>query len=510
MSKKQKVLIIGAGAAGLSAGRVLVESGYEVQIFEADSQVGGLSKSFGLFGQIVDVGPHRFFSKDARLNDFWLAHTRGEHEQVRRLTRIFYNKKFFYYPLRGFDALLKLGFIESSLCALSYLKAKIKPFKGDSFESWVANAFGYRLYSIFFKSYTQKLWGIPCDKLDSDFAAQRIKGLNLYEAVKSAFFGDRSKKHKTLVDEFSYPKRGAGVVYENMAREILARGGEIHCDTKVLQILTKDKKARGIVVQTQEGRREVAGDIIISTAPFDEMVGSLSELDSHTRELVGELKFRNTILVYIEVGSETQENGSLDGHSAFGDKSGNLRSDFQSLTSSKLLQSLLDNPLFSSKILECQEGKPLTESQVDSQSKKSLESNQDSQKQNLESSFSESKQLTESTTPKNPSEALPDSNNSACGSTSRAESKDSKSLDSAIFAEQKSNKICSASAHTDTRPCRGGENQKQGGSSATADFSKETSFCLDKDKRGSPAKRYTLWLRKKRRLFRGFESAGRG
>ena len=124
-------------------------------------------------------------------------------------------------------------------------------------------------------------------------------------------------------------------------------------------------------------------------------------------------------------------------HSAFGDKSGNLRSDFQSLTSSKLLQSLLDNPLFSSKILECQEGKPLTESQVDSQSKKSLESNQDSQKQNLESSFSESKQLTESTTPKNPSEALPDSNNSACGSTSRAESKDSKSLDSAIFAEQK-------------------------------------------------------------------------
>ena len=110
----------------------------------------------------------------------------------------------------------------------------------------------------------------------------------------------------------------------------------------------------------------------------------------------------------------------------------------------------------------------------------------DSQKQNLESSFSESKQLTESTTPKNPSEALPDSNNSACGSTSRAESKDSKSLDSAIFAEQKSNKICSASAHTDTRPCRGGENQEKGGSSAAADFSKETSFCLDKEKRGSP------------------------
>ena len=134
----------------------------------------------------------------------------------------------------------------------------------------------------------------------------------------------------------------------------------------------------------------------------------------------------------------------------------------------------------------------------------------DSQKQNLESSFSESKNLTESTMLKNLNKALPNINNSACASTSRAESKDLESLDSAIFAEQKSNKICSASAHTDTRPCRGGENQEKGGSSAAADFSKETSFCLDKDKRGSPAKRYTLWLRKKRRLFQGFESAGRG
>lgn len=306
----QKVLIIGAGAAGLSAARVLVESGYEVEIFELDSKVGGLSKSFALFEQIVDVGPHRFFSKDKRLNDFWLAHTNDTHKQVSRLTRIFYNKKFFYYPLRGFDALFKLGFIESALCVLSYLKAKCKPFKGDNFESWVANAFGYRLYSIFFKSYTQKLWGIPCDKLDSDFAAQRIKGLNLYEAIKSAFFGDKNKKHKTLVDEFSYPDLGAGVVYENMAAEILARGGKIHYNTKVLGILTQDKKAQGIIISdapnntTQShtpSTREVMGDIIISTAPFNDMVLSLGELDSHTQSLARNLKFRNTILVYIEV-----------------------------------------------------------------------------------------------------------------------------------------------------------------------------------------------------------------
>lgn len=293
----KKVLIIGAGVAGLSAGRVLSQNGYKVAIYEADSSVGGMSKSLKMFDQIVDIGPHRFFSKDKRLNDFWSAHTYGESEKVSRLTRIFYNNKFFYYPLRGFDALFKLGIIESTLCVLSFIKAKIKPFGGDSFESWVANAFGYRLYSIFFKSYTQKLWGIECKDLDSDFARQRIKGLNLYEAIKSAFVGDKSKKHKTLVDEFSYPKKGCGVVYENMAKEILANGGEILCDIEVNGIITQDKRAIGI--RTSGG--EIYGDIVISTAPFRDMVLSLDELDSAIKDLAQNLKFRNTILVYVEV-----------------------------------------------------------------------------------------------------------------------------------------------------------------------------------------------------------------
>ena len=301
----KKVLIIGAGVAGLSAGRVLSQNGYKVAIYEADSSVGGMSKSLKMFDQIVDIGPHRFFSKDKRLNDFWNAHTYGESEKVSRLTRIFYNNKFFYYPLRGFDALFKLGIIESTLCVLSFIKAKIKPFGGDSFESWVANAFGYRLYSIFFKSYTQKLWGIECKDLDSDFARQRIKGLNLYEAIKSAFIGDKSKKHKTLVDEFSYPKKGCGVVYENMAKEILANGGEIVCDIEVSGIITEGKKAVGI--RTSGG--EIYGDIVISTAPFRDMVLSLDELESSIKSLAQNLKFRNTILVYVEVDCGKESSG---------------------------------------------------------------------------------------------------------------------------------------------------------------------------------------------------------
>ncbi len=311
MRQNKKVLIIGAGPAGLSAARVLSENGYSVEIFELDSQVGGMSKSIELFSQIVDIGPHRFFSKDKRLNDFWHSHTNGEYEKVSRLTRIFYNRKFFYYPLRGFDALFKLGFLESALCVLSYIRAKISPFKGDSFESWVANAFGYRLYSIFFKSYTEKLWGIKCSELDSDFAAQRIKGLNLYEAIKSAFFGGGGKKHKTLVDEFSYPKKGCGVVYENMKQEIIKRGGVVHCGVEVLGIKTQGKKAVGI--STNKG--EFSGDIVISTAPFRDMVLSLSELDSSVKELARGLKFRNTILVYVEVGDSALGNHSAD----FGD-----------------------------------------------------------------------------------------------------------------------------------------------------------------------------------------------
>ena len=330
MKQNKKILIIGAGPAGLSAARVLSENGYSVEIFELDSQVGGMSKSIELFSQIVDIGPHRFFSKDKRLNDFWHSHTNGEYEKVSRLTRIFYNRKFFYYPLRGFDALFKLGFLESTLCVLSYIKAKISPFKGDSFESWVANAFGYRLYSIFFKSYTEKLWGIKCSELDADFAAQRIKGLNLYEAIKSAFFGGGGKKHKTLVDEFSYPKKGCGVVYENMKQEIIKRGGVVHCGVEVLGITTQGKKAVGI--HTNKG--EFSGDIVISTAPFRDMVLSLNELDCSVKALAGRLKFRNTILVYVEVGDS-----SVDCHATASAVSRNDRN----LDSSNEVQNLNDS-----------------------------------------------------------------------------------------------------------------------------------------------------------------------
>lgn len=294
-----KVGIVGGGPAGLTCALELSRHNIEVEVFEAESRVGGMSKSFTLWNQIVDLGPHRFFSSDRRINDFWLSQIKDDYILVDRLTRIFYNKKFFYYPLKGFDALFKLGPVEATMCVLSYMRAQFnEKGKETSFEEWVSNRFGYRLYSIFFKSYTERLWGIPCTELDADFASQRIKGLNLYEAIKSAVFGGGGKKHKTLVDQFAYPKLGCGQVYDNMAENIKAAGGKIHLNTKIKKIITKDSVACGL--ETTDGKI-YQFDYIVSSAPFTDMICSIDDFDKDIRDIAEKLKYRNTILVYLQI-----------------------------------------------------------------------------------------------------------------------------------------------------------------------------------------------------------------
>ena len=175
----KKIAIIGAGPAGLTAAYKLTKLGFNVEIFEASNMVGGMSKTLQMWGQLVDLGPHRFFSNSSSINNFWLEIIENEYAKVSRLTRIYYENKFYHYPLRAFNALKNLGIFESVFCVLSYLKIKFKKKKDiKSFEDWVISKFGYRLFSIFFKSYSEKLWGIPCDEIDSDFASQRIKKLS--------------------------------------------------------------------------------------------------------------------------------------------------------------------------------------------------------------------------------------------------------------------------------------------------------------------------------------------
>lgn len=289
--------VIGAGPAGITAAYSLQLAGVNVTLFEASSEVGGMAKSFELWNQIVDLGPHRFFSSDPRVNKFWLEAVDYEYVMVNRLTRIYYKKRFFSYPIQAFNALRGLGIIEAVRCVFSFLVVQIFPKKNENkFDTWVINRFGSRLFEIFFKSYTEKLWGIKCSALDADFAAQRIKKLSLYEAIKGAIFGNRKNQHRTLVDEFAYPKLGAGAVYKKIAEKFVALGGSLELKTLVDGIKLNESEVEIEI----SGGQKITFDHVISTMPLTHLVqkiGAPAEILAKTRLL----KFRNTILVYLKV-----------------------------------------------------------------------------------------------------------------------------------------------------------------------------------------------------------------
>jgi len=292
------IAIIGAGPAGITAAYELAKAGVSVSVYEAAPAVGGLARTIDLWEQKVDVGPHRFFSTDSRVNSLWLEIVGHDYLMVDRLTRIFYNGRFFHYPLKPLDALVKLGPVISFACLASYLKVKIarKP-PGRTFDSWVVSRFGRRLFEIFFKSYSEKLWGIPCDELDSDFASQRIKKLSLGEVVLSMLKISRYR-HKTLVDQFAYPREGTGIVYERMAARIRELGGAIHLSTPVEKLLVEGKKVVGLTTAdgTLHRHRQV-----VSTMPLTQLVDRLPENPLHVDQACRSLCFRNTIIVYLRI-----------------------------------------------------------------------------------------------------------------------------------------------------------------------------------------------------------------
>jgi protoporphyrinogen oxidase len=296
-----RVAVIGAGPAGITAAYELVKGGAEVEVFEAGASVGGLSRSFELWGQTVDLGPHRFFSNDLRVNKLWLEVVGTDYAMVDRLTRIYYKKKFFNYPLKPANALKNMGLLTAIACVGSYLKEKVWPsFRADqneTFESWVVGRFGRKLFEMFFKSYSEKLWGIPCDELDADFAAQRIKRFSLGEAIKGAL-GIGKGKHKTLVDQFAFPLQGTGVVYERMADYVRTHGGEVHLKTPVRRVLHENKKVTGL--ELADGTQKEF-DRVISTMPFTQLVKGLGDLPAEVQLGVESLKFRNTVLIYLNV-----------------------------------------------------------------------------------------------------------------------------------------------------------------------------------------------------------------
>ena len=295
--------MIGAGPAGMTAAyeisKQLGDKVSRLDVYEKSDRVGGLSKSIDLWGQRVDLGPHRFFSHDTRINSLWLEVVRDRYEIVQRQTRIYYKKRFFSYPIRAFNALKGLGILEAARCMLSYLIERLFPTRDTStFEGWVTSRFGKRLYTIFFKTYSEKLWGIPCTMLDSDFAAQRIKKLSLMEAIKNAVLQGKGNRHATLVDQFAYPVGGTGSVYETMQAFIESRGGSVLTGTGVERVLTENGSVQSLVLEN--GEREEY-DHVVSSMPISQLVERLPGVPEQVKALAGKLTFRNTILVYLKV-----------------------------------------------------------------------------------------------------------------------------------------------------------------------------------------------------------------
>lgn len=299
MSEKVKVCVIGGGPAGITAGYQLSKSStFDVDLYEASNSVGGMSKTIDLWNQKVDIGPHRFFSSDSRINELWLEVVKNDYEMVNRLTRIYYKGKFFNYPIKAFNALKNLGPFTAVRCIFDYFIEKFNSKRDlSTFEGWVINRFGKKLYTIFFKTYTEKLWGIPCNILDADFAAQRIKKFSLGEAIKTAILGN-SGKHKTLVEQFAYPIHGTGMVYERMAESIVANNGHIFLQTPVEKIIIENNVVVGIKQTNGEIKHY---DNVISSMPLTHLVARIDNVPAEVIEANKNLKFRNTIIVYLNV-----------------------------------------------------------------------------------------------------------------------------------------------------------------------------------------------------------------
>ena len=298
-----KVCIIGAGPAGLTCAYQLTKAGIETDVFEASGSVGGLAKSIELWNQRVDLGPHRFFSQDARVNKLWLEVVGTDYSMVDRLTRILYNNKLYRYPIQPFDVVSKLGLNETSRCLLSYTYESLSPSQSseETFESWVVKRFGRRLFEIFFKTYSEKLWGIPCDDLDADFAAQRIKKFSLYEAIKSTLMLNKPSKHKTLVEKFAYPNGGSGTVYERMAAYISENGGNIHLNTPVNRVININDEVSGLELNNGEIKNY---DHIVSTMPLTLLLLRMNGVNDNVIKSAKSLGFRNTILVYLQIQND--------------------------------------------------------------------------------------------------------------------------------------------------------------------------------------------------------------
>lgn len=305
------VAIIGAGPAGLTAAYLLTRAGKRVTVIEKDPvYVGGISRTVEHEGFRFDIGGHRFFSKSREVVDLWNEILPDDFIERPRMSRIYYEGKFYSYPLRAFEALFNLGVWRSTLCMASYARWKLFPKKETrSFQDWTINQFGAKLFGIFFKTYTEKVWGMACDEISADWAAQRIKGLSLGGAVldglKRSLGLNKTPNDgmatKTLLESFRYPRQGPGMMWD-AARDHVVAGGNHVLMGHALKQLSQDSDGWRVATSGPDGERVIHADHVISSAPMRELAGRIHPLPASLPDAL-DLKYRDFLTVALMIRS---------------------------------------------------------------------------------------------------------------------------------------------------------------------------------------------------------------
>jgi protoporphyrinogen oxidase len=297
----QHLMIIGAGPAGLAAARESTLQGTAPTVLEKADRVGGIARTEAYKGYRFDIGGHRFYTQVKEVQAVWQEMLGEDFPAVARMSRIYYRGRFFAYPLELFNTLSNLGPLESLLILLSYLKAKLWPLsQEETFEQWVTNRFGRRLFQTFFQTYTEKVWGIPCHQIQAEWAGQRIKGLSLTSAVSDALLGGNNAK--SLIKAFHYPTHGPGMMWQRFLEQVQSQGGQFHLNTEVIRLRRERGRITGVTARADGRTIELPGQHFISSMPLDELIARLDPPPpSDVLQAARHLNYRAFVIVVLIV-----------------------------------------------------------------------------------------------------------------------------------------------------------------------------------------------------------------